>query len=390
MSDRVNITFGELGELFDGPHATPKRTDVGPYFLNISSLVDGRLDLSQSDHVSDEEFVRWTRRVTPQEGDLLFSYETRLGDAALMPPDLLACLGRRMALLRPNRRVIVPAFLLYFYISPGFKELIEKHTIHGATVNRIGLSTMRKWPIEIPGLAEQRGISEVLGAIDDKIAANTKLVATSEQLAVAALAGESTMVPLRDAARLHRITISPDSVHEPTVDHFSLPAFDAGALPAGDSPRDIKSAKFRLDRPVVLLSKLNPRFPRVWNVESLSGRPSLASTEFLVLEPLHSTTAVLWAALSQSAFSLALDAKVGGTSGSHQRVKPEDALDTLIVDPGAVSRDRSALITNVVSLAGRSRGENRILAATRDALLPQLMSGKLRVRDAEKLLEGVL
>ncbi|WP_323508274.1 hypothetical protein [Cryobacterium sp. 10I1] len=169
-----------------------------------------------------------------------------------------------------------------------------------------------------------------------------------------------------------------------------MPAFDGGAMPAPDSASDIKSAKFRLDRPVVLLSKLNPRFPRAWNVESVGDRPALASTEFLVLEPVNSNTAALWAAISQPEFSIALDAKVSGTSGSHQRVKPNDALNTLIIDPRLISRERSELVTNLVSLAGRARRESRTLTATRDALLPQFMSGKLRVRDAEKVLEGVL
>ncbi len=43
-----------------------------------------------------------------------------------------------------------------------------------------------------------------------------------------------------------------------------------------------------------------------------------------------------------------------------------------------------ALFTSARSLAN----ENSTLAATRDALLPALMSGKLRVRDAERLAEA--
>jgi type I restriction enzyme S subunit len=136
------LTFSDLGDIFDGPHATPKRQTEGPYFLNIASLDDGRLDLTQSDHVSREDFERWTKRITPQEGDLLFSYETRLGDAALMPAGIEACLGRRMALLRPNRERVDPRFLLYFYLSPAVRQIIDRRTIHGATVNRIGLSTI--------------------------------------------------------------------------------------------------------------------------------------------------------------------------------------------------------------------------------------------------------
>lgn len=43
----------------------------------------------------------------------------------------------------------------------------------------------------------------------------------------------------------------------------------------------------------------------------------------------------------------------------------------------------SSVATPLLELAAVAERENRTLAATRDALLPQLMSGKLRVRDAE-------
>ena len=120
----MKLTIGEIGTLYDGPHATPTRRTEGPYFLNIASLRNGRLDLASSDHVSDDDFISWTRRVQPEAGDLLFSYETRLGEAALMPADVRACLGRRMALLRPNRSLVDPRFLLYFYLGPDFQSTI--------------------------------------------------------------------------------------------------------------------------------------------------------------------------------------------------------------------------------------------------------------------------
>jgi type I restriction enzyme S subunit len=161
----VQRKFGALGQLFDGPHATPTRRLGGPYFLNISSLKCGRLDLAESDHVSEEDFAKWTRRVTPEAGDLLFSYETRIGEAALMRDGIRACLGRRMALLRPNRGVVDPVFLLHFYLSAEFQRVIAAHTIHGATVPRIGLATMPEWDIAIPGFEAQRPTAAALGSL---------------------------------------------------------------------------------------------------------------------------------------------------------------------------------------------------------------------------------
>ncbi|MGV0993777.1 MAG: restriction endonuclease subunit S [Mycobacterium sp.] len=170
----MRTRFGELGKLFDGPHATPKRLTEGPFFLNISSLKSGRLDLAESDRISEDDFANWVRRVTPEEGDLLFSYETRLGEAALMPSGLRACLGRRMALLRPDQTRVDPVFLLHFYLSPQFQRIIAANTIHGATVPRIGLATMPNWEIEIPTYECQRTVSDRLHALQSRMIASER------------------------------------------------------------------------------------------------------------------------------------------------------------------------------------------------------------------------
>ena len=66
-------------DLYDGPHATPKPADSGPVFLGIKNVSeDGRLDLSEIRHISGEEYPKWTKRVTPRAGDIVFSYEATL------------------------------------------------------------------------------------------------------------------------------------------------------------------------------------------------------------------------------------------------------------------------------------------------------------------------
>jgi len=159
----------ELAEIFDGPHATPKKVPAGPWFLSISSLQRGRLVLDESAHISDEDFVKWTRRVEPRADDVLFSYETRLGEAALMPTGLRACLGRRMGLLRPKLLEVNPRFLLYAYLGPEFQATVRQRAVQGATVDRIPLNQMSSWPVRVPDRRCQDSIASVLGALDDKI-----------------------------------------------------------------------------------------------------------------------------------------------------------------------------------------------------------------------------
>jgi type I restriction enzyme, S subunit len=184
MSDYLT-TIVEIAEVYDGPHATPKKIEKGPFFLSISSLEKGYLDLSKSAHLSEEDFKKWTKRVTPKVGDVLFSYETRLGDAALMPPNITACLGRRMGLLRPNTDIVIPEYLLYAYLSPVFQETIRSKTIHGATVDRIALKEVPSFPIRIPPKKEQLRVVSVLNALNSKIELNRQTNQTLEQIAQA-------------------------------------------------------------------------------------------------------------------------------------------------------------------------------------------------------------
>lgn len=164
--DWRTTTISEVALVFDGPHATPKKTHSGPWYLSISSLKNGRFDLSESAHLGDDEFPKWTRRVVPRPGDTMFSYETRLGQAAFWDTDEPAALGRRMGLLRPKEAVIDPRFLTLVYLGPQFQELIKTKTVSGSTVDRIPIADMASWPLVIPPLDEQKRIVEALDKFD--------------------------------------------------------------------------------------------------------------------------------------------------------------------------------------------------------------------------------
>lgn len=156
----VETTIGEVADVFDGPHATPKTVDTGPVFLGISALQDGRINLGDTRHVTLEDFRHWTRRVKPRAEDVVFSYETRLGQAAIIPPGLDCCLGRRMALVRPNRKRLDPRFFVFQYISPPFRAFLDSKTVRGATVDRIALKDFPSFPISLPELNEQGQLAD--------------------------------------------------------------------------------------------------------------------------------------------------------------------------------------------------------------------------------------
>jgi type I restriction enzyme S subunit len=136
--------------IYDGPHATPPEADEGPVFLGIKNLTGSGLDLAEVRHIAEADFAQWTRRVEPQAGDIVFSYEATLGFFALIPPGLRCCLGRRLALIRPRGDGADGHFLLHQFVAAPFQRLLERHTIQGATVNRIALKQFPTYPVLNP------------------------------------------------------------------------------------------------------------------------------------------------------------------------------------------------------------------------------------------------
>lgn len=179
----TTVPIGDLCEVYDGPHATPPKTSDGPVFLGISNLNRGRLRLEAAEHVSEDDFRRWTRRVAPRADDVVFSYETRLGEAARIPDGLRCCLGRRLGLLRPRADAVDPRFLLYAYLGPEFQGELLARTMPGSTVDRIFLTDLPEFPIRVPALPTQRAIGRLLGALDYKIDLLAKRAATLEEIA---------------------------------------------------------------------------------------------------------------------------------------------------------------------------------------------------------------
>jgi type I restriction enzyme S subunit len=172
--DWPELRLSDVSEIFDGPHATPKLVDTGPIFLGISNLSNGRLDLTTTKHVSPQDFAKWTRRVAPTSGDVVFSYETRLGEASLIPKSFECCLGRRMGLLRLTTNEISPTLLLQAYMAPSFQETIRRRTIHGSTVDRLPLIDLGDFPIRLPTGIDAATLTRMLEPLDAKIDANDR------------------------------------------------------------------------------------------------------------------------------------------------------------------------------------------------------------------------
>jgi type I restriction enzyme S subunit len=193
-----------------------------------------------------------------------------------------------------------------------------------------------------------------------------------------------------DLMEVSRDGISPYDFPDETFDHFSIPAFDEGRQPKIENGASIKSNKFVVPPSVVLLSKLNPRIPRVWLPDLDPFRRAVCSTEFLVVLPHADTTReFLFCLFGSEEFATAFASLVTGTSGSHQRVRPEGLAGMRIIVPKrSAIQEFTTLVRPLFERRSLAVSERRSLSSLRDTLLPKLISGKLRVMDVDRLVSG--
>lgn len=132
-------------------------------------------------------------------------------------------------------------------------------------------------------------------------------------------------VRIGDVATYRKKSVRP--VSGTTYHCYSLPAFDNARTPEVLDGSEILSSKLHIEDGDILVNKLNMRFKRVWPVGKLADN-SICSTEFVPLSPKGNVDSnYLLYVLISDAFTGSLSGMRTGTSGSHQRVKPEWILD---------------------------------------------------------------
>lgn len=379
--------FGSsLGSKDYVPHGVPVIRGV-----NLGS--ERKFNLRQFAYVTPEKVAAELSRNLAQPCDVIFTQRGTLGQVGVVPdsPYPQYVISQSQMRLRVNPARARPEFVYYQFRTSSMVSAIINHAITTG-VPHINLSILADLRLSVPPLSTQEAIVDILGALDDKIAANGELTATGEAFIVTLSSGEqqAKAVPLKEIVDHVREQVLPEALEAERVAHYSIPAFDSMRLPEMATPGSIKSSKFIVSAASVLVSKLNPSIPRIWNVDPSRRVPALASTEFLVLRPSQGiTTDELWAVCSQPSFTVSLAGKVTGTSNSHQRVKPADLLATEVVDPRVLPAEVRGSISAVARQVHQARMESQSLACLRDALLPKLMSGEIRVREAEQIVEDV-
>lgn len=442
-SDWREVSLGDVAGFITGyPFKSQYYTDnaAAPRLIGGDNISQGNLRW--------KNIRRWPHDMTNglddywlEPGDVVLAMdrpwiEAGLKRAAVGEQDVPSLLVQRTARLRGTNELDT-AFLRYVVSSQAFTQYILSVQT-GTAVPHISPTQIRAFGFRLPPIEEQRAIAHILGTLDDKIELNRKQNETLEAMARAlfkawfvdfepvrakmegrwqrgqSLPGlpahlydifpdnlvdsERGEVPeawcvlsFGDVARQGKGAVNPSLKPDEKFSHYSLPAFDAGRMPVIELGGAIKSNKTPVADGAVLVSKLNPHIPRIWMIGDAAD-DAVCSTEFIVWTPrAPANSAFVYCLASSQEFIGAMSQLVTGTSNSHQRVKPGQMDELRVFAAGdCVIQAFSELVKPMMDQVLQHRCQSGSIAQLRDTLLPKLISGELRVPDAERLMDGVL
>ncbi|WP_438491826.1 restriction endonuclease subunit S [Streptomyces asiaticus] len=393
MAERT-VTFSELVDenLLEIGAGRPRSVDLDRYqlpILRVADVLDGKIGSSIREYAPGTHQREMGPKVS-KAGDIVLTAKGTVGRVTMMPPE-----GPRFAYspqlcyFRPSiDGPLKSRYLYYWFKSADF--WIQADALKGQTdmADFLSLNDIHSLKLRLPSLEQQARVIDVLGALDDKIAVNERITATADELSVEFFR--------------HAVLTSPDRFSEQalsgTAEFINGRAFTKDATGTG--------------RMVVRIAEINsgPGSSTVYNAIDVPEK-HLARPGDVLFAWSGSLTVTRWfrpeAIINQHIFKCvprngfpkwlvhqlvhrkiddfrAIAADKATTMGHIQRKH----LDEPVFVP--TSEAISSLDRRMSPLWERAliaEQENLALAALRDALLPQLMSGRLRVKGAERIVE---
>lgn len=366
--------------IVDCEHKTAPITPGGKYYAVGTPAMQGNaIDYSQAREISRDTFDQWTQRLVPESGDLLFAREAPVGPIVRIPSSLNVAPGQRTVLLRPKPSVTDSSYLYYRMISPVVQRRISEVSM-GSTVAHLNVADIRSLDIDIPPLPEQQAIAEVLGALDDKIAANRNLRSTIRSFG-STITQRTTLtsgVPatIDDIAMFSNRKRIPLSASQRELRPGTVPYWGAnGRMGWVDEPIFNEQLVLVGEDGSVVTDAGTPVIHNVWG-------PCWVNNHAHVLTGTSVSTDLLYFLMR----SAQIAAKVTGA------VQPKLSMTNLksVELRIPAKEDLGTLEATIQPLMARYRQaaeESQTLASLRDTLLPALMDGTIRVKDAERLTE---
>jgi len=357
---------------------------------------DGKFKAEGFVFVTQEKTDKDLTRNIALPGDVVFTQRGTLGQVGIVPEEPFDryVISQSQMRLRVNTKLTTSEFIYYYFRSPKMVRKIHNRAI-STGVPHINLGILKSFEIDLPHLSEQRAITTVLGALDDKIAVNERISSTAIALADTLFASEATDLEFGEETFDSVARVAGGGTPKTSEEEYW------GGDIAWTTPKDVTALRspylFNTARSITQFgldncaSELYPAQSIFMTSRATIGAfsipqiPAAVNQGFIVVIPI--TDNLRWWLFHEmrSRVDEMLSLANGSTFLELSR-KNFKAMPVRIPEPDVLQRFHSR-VNLLHENARNAASESRTLAALRDTLLPQLMSGKLRVKDAEKIVE---
>jgi type I restriction enzyme S subunit len=374
----------------------------------------------------------------PAVNDVVLSRRCNPGETAFVPPGQEFALGQNLVLLRADGVKVYPPFLRWLVQGPEWWEQIGKFLNVGAVFDSLRCADVPNFKLRIPPIPDQRAIVHILGTLDDKIELNRRMNETLEAMARALF--KSWFVdfdPVRAKAEgrntglpKHLASLFPDSFEEtqlgrlPEGWHYSKLRDVTTKIGSGATPRGGNSV-YIADGVALIRSQNVYDSLFVWDglacitdtaAEALRGVTVkhqdilLNITGASILRTCVVDPDVLPARVNQHVCIIRPKSEIpvryihfnllepstkvflmGMDAGASRQAVTKGHIEAvpLVIPTEAVLNKFASLVDPLFEATHNNKSQSRSLADIRDCLLPKLISGDLRVKEAEKIAETV-
>ena len=233
------IAEGVLAPPLDGNHGEihPKANDYvdsGIPFIMASDMKDGQVDTTGCAFITHEQASR-LRKGFAKTGDVLLSHKATIGRTAVVGPlkDDFVVLTPQVTYYRTlDPQKLNHRYLKYYFDSRSFQETLAAWSGSGSTRAYLGITAQRKLPIVLPPILLQSEIAVVMGSLDDRITLLRETNATLEAIAQALF--KSWFVDF-DPVRAKAEGLEPEGMDATTAALFpdSFEESESGLIPRG-------------------------------------------------------------------------------------------------------------------------------------------------------------
>ncbi len=171
----------QISTIIDSLHKTPSYVPCGYPMIRVTDVKGGFLDTSNTLRVSQEVFAEFTKRYAPRKGDIVLSRVGTYGRASYVATEEPICLGQNTVVISPS---LNSRFVHLCLESALLTSQIEKAVV-GSTQKTISLKNICSLKVPLPPDSELEAIAHILGTLDDKIELNRQMNQTLEAMAQA-------------------------------------------------------------------------------------------------------------------------------------------------------------------------------------------------------------